>query len=163
MTKKKVGTSWKLDETYVKVAGEWYYLYRAVDKNNATIDFFFSKRRNKTAVYRFLKQAVANNGIPEKINIDKSCANKAGIELYNKRHGTNIEIRQCKYLNNGVEQDHRKVKRITNSIGSFKSFLSATISLAGIEMMNMLKKGQSYTGFLFSENYMDEFYQLAYV
>jgi transposase-like protein len=160
-TKKKVGGSWRLDETYVKVAGQWYYLYRAVDKEGLTIDFYFSRRRNKTAAYKFLKIAIKNNGIPEKINIDKSGANTAGIKLYNKRHGTNIEIGQCKFLNNIIEQDHRKVKRHTKSLESFKNFISAKITLAGIEMMNMLKKRQSFTGSLFSINYSDDFYELT--
>jgi len=150
-----------MDETYVKVAGIWYFLYRAVDKEGQTIDFHFSKRRNKMAAYKFLKKAINNNGVPIKINIDKSGANTTGIKLYNKRHGTNIEIRQCKYLNNIVEQDHRKIKRHTKSLGSFKSFVAAKITLAGIEMINMLRKGQAYTGSLFTGNIFDDFYELA--
>ena len=160
-TKKKTGFSWRMDETYVKVAGVWYFLYRAVDKEGQTIDFHFSKRRNKMAAYKFLKKAINNNGVPNKINIDKSGANVAGIKLYNKRHGTNIEIRRCKYLNNIIEQDHRKIKRYTKSLGSFKNFVAATITLAGIEMINMLRKEQSYTGSLFAGNIFDDFYELA--
>ena len=158
-----VGTSWRLDETYIKVFGKWHYLYRAVDKEGNTIDFQLFKRRNKSAAYKYLKKAIEENGIPEKVNIDKSGANTAGIKLYNERKGTNIEIRQCKYLNNIVEQDHRNVKRITKPIQTFKNFASARITLAGIEMMNMLKKRQAYLGTLFTANYIDEFHELAYI
>lgn len=160
-TKLAVGKKWFMDETYVKVAGEWCYLFRAVDSDGRTIDFYFSKRRNKAAAYKFLKKAVKNNGLPVKVNIDKSGANTAGIELFNKRHNTNIEIDQIKFKNNIVEQDHRKIKRLTRSMGSFKKFTSARITIAGIEMMNMLKKGQVYTGDLFSLEYEDDFYEIA--
>ena len=160
-TKLAVGKKWFMDETYVKVAGEWCYLFRAVDSDGRTIDFYFSKRRNKTAAYNFLKKAVKNNGLPVKVNIDKSGANTAGIELFNKRHNTNIEVDQIKFKNNIVEQDHRKIKRLTRSMGSFKNFASAQITIAGIEMMNMLKKGQVYTGDLFSLEYEDDFYEIA--
>jgi transposase-like protein len=160
-TKLSVGKKWYMDETYVKVAGEWCYLFRAVDSDGRTIDFYFSKRRNKSAAYKFLKKAVKNNGLPIKVNIDKSGANTAGIELFNKRHNTNIEIDKIKYKNNIVEQDHRKIKRLTRSMGSFKKFTSAQITIAGIEMMNMLKKGQVYTGDLFSLEYEDDFYEIA--
>ncbi len=160
-TKLSVGKKWYMDETYVKVAGEWCYLLRAVDSDGRTIDFYFSKRRNKSAAYKFLKKAVKNNGLPIKVNIDKSGANTAGIELFNKRHNTNIEIDKIKYKNNIVEQDHRKIKRLTRSMGSFKKFTSAQITIAGIEMMNMLKKGQVYTGDLFSLEYEDDFYEIA--
>ena len=161
--KLKVGASWRLDETYIKVCGEWHYLYRAVDKNGFTIDFQLYKRRNKTAAYKYLRNAIEENGVPEKVNIDKSGANTAGIRQYNKRHGTNIEIRQCKFLNNIVESDHRKVKRVAKQMGTLKNFVSARVTLAGIEMMNMLKKRQAYLGTLFTKNYIDEFHELAYI
>lgn len=151
LSKKKTGDSWRMDETYVKVAGEWFYLYRAVDTQGNNIDFHFSKRRNKTAAYKFLKKAIKNNGIPLIINIDRSGANEEAIRLYNDRHGTDIIIRKVKFLNNIIESDHRKIKRHTKSMGSFKEFVSAKITLAGIEMMNMLKKSQSYTGSLFDK------------
>lgn len=137
-----VGTSWRMDETYIKVKGIWHYLYRAVDKEGNTIDFLLTKNRDKSAAKRFLIKAINNNGIPEKITIDGSAANKAAIEEYNSDNGMSIEIRQVKYLNNIVEQDHRGIKRITNSMLGFKSFDSATITLAGIEMVHMLRKRQ---------------------
>jgi len=140
--KKIVGMRWRLDETYIKVKGKWCYLYRAVDKQGKTIDFLLTHRRNKRAAQLFLIKAIRQNGTPEIINIDKSGANLQGIRTFNKRELTRIQWRQCKYLNNIVEQDHRFVKwRIQNMLG-FKSFESAQITLAGIETVRMIKKNQ---------------------
>lgn len=140
--KRPVGLSWRMDETYIKVKGQWTYFYRAVDKKGYTIDFFLSTRRNAAAAKKFLKKAIKTNGLPEKVNIDKSGANEAGIKRYNKQMGVDIEIRQCKYLNNIVEQDHRFIKKIVKPMLGFKSFESAEITLAGIELVRMLKKRQ---------------------
>jgi putative transposase len=142
--KKAVGTSWRLDETYVRIKGEWKYLYRAVDKGGQTIDFLLTAHRDKKAALRFLKKATRHNGVPEKITIDKSGANTAAIESYNEENELDIEIRQVKYLNNIVEQDHRAIKRLIRSMLGFKSFRSAAITLAGIEIMHMIRKGQLY-------------------
>jgi putative transposase len=142
--KKAVGTSWRLDETYVRIKGEWKYLYRAVDKEGQTIDFLLTAHRDKKAALRFLKKAIRHNGVPEKITIDKSGANTAAIESYNEENELDIEIRQVKYLNNIVEQDHRAIKRLIRSMLGFKSFRSAAITLAGIEIMHMIRKGQLY-------------------
>jgi hypothetical protein len=88
------------------VKGEWRYLYRAVDKYGETIDFLFTEHRDKEAALRFLKKAIRRHGVPETITIDGSEANEAAIKSYNQEHGTTISIRQVKYLNNIVEQDH---------------------------------------------------------
>ena len=131
-----------MDETYIKVKGEWMYLYRAVDKEGNTVDFLLTRRRNKLAAHKFLLKAIRNNGCPKVINIDKSGANKEAIKTYNKRCFKKIRIRQCKYLNNRVEADHRFVKwRIQNMLG-FKSFESASRTLTGIEIVRMIRKGQ---------------------
>ena len=133
--KRSIGKSWRLDETYIKVKGKWTYYYRAVDKQGFTIDFFLSERRNKTAAKRFLAKGIKRNSKPSIINIDKSGANTAGIIKYNKIKRKRIKIRRCKYLNNIVEQDHRFIKRITRPMLGFKSFVSASITLAGIEIV----------------------------
>jgi putative transposase len=109
--KNSVGSSWRMDETYVKVKGAWKYLYRAVDKAGATIDFLLTAKRDRKAALRFLRKAIKWNGTPAKITIDKSCANTAAIQSHNAEHETGIEIRQVKYLNTIVEQDHRAIKR----------------------------------------------------
>ncbi len=141
--KRNIGRSWRLDETYTKVKGKWTYYYRAVDKQGNTIDFFLSEKRNKTAAKRFLAKAIKRNSKPSIINIDKSGTNTAGIVRYNKLKRKRIKIRRCKYLNNVIEQDHRFIKRITKTMLGFKSFVSASITLAGIEIVRMLRKGQS--------------------
>jgi transposase-like protein len=101
--KRPVWVSWRMDETYIKIKGQWYYLYRAVDKHGQTIDFLLTKHRDERAAKRFLTKAIRRHGVPEKITIDGSAANKAAIESYNEDHGTAIEIRQITYLNNIVE------------------------------------------------------------
>jgi putative transposase len=140
--KRPVWVSWRLDETYIKVKGQWRYLYRAVDKHGQTIDFLLTEHRDKEAALRFLKKAIRRHGVPETITIDGSDANEAAIKSYNEEHGTHIAIRQVKYLNNIVEQDHRGVKRITRPMLGFKAFDAAQATLVGIELMHMIKKRQ---------------------
>jgi putative transposase len=144
--KRPVWVSWRMDETYIRVKGEWRYLYRAVDKTGQTIDFLLTEQRDERAAKRFLTKAIRRHGVPDKITIDGSEANAAAIRSYNKEHGTSIDIRQIKYLNNMVEQDHRGVKRITHPILGFKSFEAAQATLVGIELMHMLRKGQLDNG-----------------
>jgi len=140
--KRPVWVSWRMDETYIKVKGEWRYLYRAVDKQGQTIDFLLTEQRDQEAALRFLKQAIRRHSVPEKITIDGSAANEAAIRSYNTEHGTTIEIRKVKYLNNIVEQDHRAVKRVTRPMLGFKAFEAAHDTLVGIELMHMIKKRQ---------------------
>ena len=140
--KRSVGRSWRMDETYIKIKGEWRYLYRAVDTTGQTIDFLLTEHRDTEAARRFLTQAICRPGVPEKITIDGSDANEAAIKSYNEEHGTTISIRQVKYLNNVVEQDHRAVKRVTRPMLGFKSFEAAQCALAGVELMHMIKKRQ---------------------
>jgi transposase-like protein len=140
--KRRVGKSWRMDETYIKVRGQWKYLYRAVDRDGDTVDFLFTAHRDRAAARRFLERAIGQHGEPETITIDKSGANTAAIDSYNAEHGADIEMRQCKYLNNIVEQDHRAIKRIVRPMLGFKSMRCAQILLAGIETMHMIRKGQ---------------------
>jgi putative transposase len=140
--KRPVWISWRMDETYIRVKGEWRYLSRAVDKYGQTIDFLLTEQRDERAAMRFLNKAIRRHGVPDKITIDGSEANAAAIKRYNKEHGTSIEIRQITYLNNIIEQDHRGVKRVIRPMLGFKSFDAAQCTLAGIELMHMLKKGQ---------------------
>ena len=140
--KRPVGGSWRMDETYILVSGQWKYLYRAVDTAGQTIDFLLSDKRDAAAARRFLEQAIGLHGVPRKITIDKSGANKAAVIGMAAEMDQPIELRQIKYLNNRIEQDHRAVKRITRPMLGFKSFACARIILAGIETMHMIKKGQ---------------------
>jgi putative transposase len=147
LRKRPTGRSWRVDETYIKVRGQWTYLYRAVDRDGQTLAFMLSERRNLAVAHRFFKKAIATNGVPEKVVIDKSGANLAGLQAVNtilKFTGTGvmIEIRQIKYLNNILEQDHRFIKRITRPMMGFKAFHSASATLAGIEVAHMIRKNQ---------------------
>jgi len=136
-----------MDETYVKVKGQWVYLYRAVDKFGDTVDFMLSEHRNEAAATTFFKQAINNNGFPHKVVMDKSGANYAGLENINlllMLAGliSFVEILQVKYLNNLIEQDHRFIKKITNPMMGFKAFYSAKATIDGIETVHMIRKGQ---------------------
>ncbi|MHB8140078.1 MAG: IS6 family transposase [Vulcanimicrobiaceae bacterium] len=156
-----VGTRWRMDETSINVGGHWKYLYRAVDKAGHTVDFLPTAKRDRAAAQRFLPRAIGNNGLPESITIDKSGTNTAGIESYNAEHDTMIAIRQCKYLNNIVEQDHRAVKRIVRPMLGFKSFYCARVIIAGIELMHMIRKGQMRSNDGSALSATQQFYSLA--
>lgn len=140
--KRSVCDSWRMDETYIKVGGKDMYLYRAVDKYGYTVDFLLTKRRMKSSAQKFLNKAIGNNGRPRVINIDKSGANSAAIRTVNARSFSRIRRRSCKYLNNIVEQDHRNIKRRICISTGFKEFESAQRTLAGIEVVNIIRKGQ---------------------
>ncbi|WP_280757895.1 IS6 family transposase [Polaromonas sp. CG_23.6] len=159
--KRAVGGSWRMDETYIKVNGVWKYLYRAVDKAGKTVDFLLTARRDKAAALRFFDKAMKANGVPEKVTMDKSAANKAAMDEINDRGETPVTLRQVKYLNNIVEQDHRAVKRITKPMLNFKSFRAARNVLTGIELMHMIRKGQLLLQGCIKLSFADQFYALA--
>ncbi len=149
--KRSVTGRWHIDETYIKFRGHWMYLYRAIDSNGDTVEFWFSERRNLAAAKRFLRQALKRHGRPERIVIDGSQTNKEAIlscdtadRLQNRsRRGLKpIRIRQSAYLNNRIEQDHRAIKRRIRPMLGFKSTKSARVILGGIEMVHMMRKQQ---------------------
>jgi putative transposase len=147
LRKKLTAVSWRMDETYIKVRGKWTYLYCAVDRDGQNLDFMLSQRRNAAAARRFFKRAVGTNGVPDRIAIDKSGANLAGLQSLNvilkfTGAGRIFGIIQSKYLNNIVELDHRFIKRITRPMLGFKAFHSAATTLAGIEPAHMIRIGQ---------------------
>jgi putative transposase len=131
-----------MDETSIKVKGQWSYLYRAVEKTGQTIDCLLTAQCDEQAAKRFLTKAIRRHGVPEKITIDGSAAHEAAIKSYNAEHGTAIAIRKIKYLNHIVDQDHRAVKRVTRPMLGFKAFDAAQGTLTGIELMPMIKKKQ---------------------
>jgi putative transposase len=117
-------------------------------------------KRDTAAARRFFEKAIRHNTVPDKVTMDKSSANQAALEQLNEEREVPITIRQVKYLNNIVEQDHRAIKRITRPMLGFKSFRAARAILAGIELMHMIRKGQ----FLLKADGMsfaDQFYALA--
>ncbi len=143
---KATNDSWRVDETYIKVKKQWVYLYRAVDSEGNTLDFFFSSTRDAHAAKQFFLKTLAapHTTEPRVINVDKNAAYpKAFNEL--KAEGLipeRCELRQVKYLNNIVEQDHRFIKRLTKPRIGFFSFETAWRTLQGFEVLNMIRKGQ---------------------
>ena len=138
--------SWRVDETYIPVKGEWKYLYRAVDSEGNTLDFLLTAKRDATAAERFLRKALAaaHTQTPRVINVDKNAAYPKAEETLKAEDllAETTELRQNKYLNNIVEQDHRFIKRLTLAGMGFQSFNTARRTLRGYEAMNMIRKGQ---------------------
>lgn len=137
-----VGRRWRMDETYIKIRGQWKCLYRAVDTDGQTIDFLLTANRDANAALRFFRKAIRQCGKPEVVTIDKSGANTAALAVLNADQAEGITVRQNKYLNNLVEQDHRNIKRRIRPMLGFKSFRRAQTLLAGIELIQMIRKGQ---------------------
>ncbi|MBG9529318.1 transposase [Bacillus thuringiensis] len=130
----------------MKVKGKWTHLYRAVDSEGHTIDFYRSKTRNHKAAKRFFKKALQSFHVskPRTITVDKNPAYPVAITKLKKEKKVPLgtQIRQIKYLNNIVEQDHRFIKKRVGSMLGFKSFGTATCILAGVEAMHMIKKNR---------------------
>ncbi len=143
---KETTDSWRVDETYVKIKGVWMYLYRAVDSHGQTLEFLLSSTRDAEAAKRFFGKALraSHTVTPRVITVDKNAAYpKALMEM--KAAGSlpaSCELRQSKYLNTLIEQDHRFIKRLVKAGMGFFSFETAWRTLRGYEIVNMLRKGQ---------------------
>ena len=145
---RSVGGSWRMDETYVRVKGEWMYLYRAVDKAGKTVDFFLSRKRDVNAAEAFLRKAMKGQRIPTKITLDAYAASHRAVADL-KENGElqrRVRVRTSKYLNNAIEQDHRRVKQRLRPMLGLKSFRTAAIVIGGIELAEKIKKGQFKIG-----------------
>ncbi|MFC3882007.1 IS6 family transposase [Bacillus songklensis] len=153
---KTTNDSWRVDETYMEVKGQWMYLYRAVDSEGNTIDFYLSESRDKQAAKRFLKKALAFSYVskPRVITVDKNPAYPVAIQELKEEMSMpeDIQVRQIQYLNNIVEQDHRFIKKIGRTMLGLKSFQTATWILKGVEAMHMMKKGQLRQGMKSAQN-----------
>ncbi|ECV3062824.1 IS6 family transposase [Salmonella enterica] len=160
--KRAVGRRWRMDETYIKIKGQWKYLYRAVDTAGQTIDFLLTAKRDAASALRFFHKAIRYHCEPEVVTIDKSGANTAALATLNmgKPEAETMTIRQSKYLNNLIEQDHRNIKRRIPMLG-FKSFRRAQTLLAGIELIHMIRKGQCMHPKSQGLSPADSFYRLA--
>ena len=132
LRKRTVTGKWHVDETYVKVRGLWMYLYRAIDSVGDTVEFLFSEHRDLPAAKRFFKQALDRHGRPDRVVIDGSQTNRDAIvscdathrlETENAQTTRTITIKTSKYLNNRIEQDHRRIKRrIRPMLGQVRGF-----------------------------------------
>jgi transposase-like protein len=140
--KRTVGKSWRMDETYIKIGQQSKCLYRAVDKAGDTIDFPLCAHRDTAAAQRYFEKSIELNGAPEMVTIDKSGTNLVELQAISARSEQTVKIRQRKYLNNILEQDHRAVKRRTRPMMGFKDFYCAKTMLGGIELMHLIRKGQ---------------------
>ncbi len=138
--------SWRVDETYIEVKGEWKYLYRAVDSMGNTLDFILSAKRDGKAAARFFRKVLKakHTQKPRVITVDKNAAYPVAVEALkaDETLAAETELRQSKYMNNMIEQDHRNIKRLTKPMMGFGSFNTARRTLSGIEAMSMIRKGQ---------------------
>jgi transposase-like protein len=139
-----VDTSCRVDETYIRVHGEWKYLYRAVDKQGNTVDFLLSEQWDIAAAKRFFTRAIEKQGAPETITVDGYAATHTAISELKKFKilPINALVRTSKYLNNLIEQDHRRVKQRVYPILGFKRFENASVTISGIELARKIKKEQ---------------------
>src|SRR6202047_3769405 len=145
---RSVGGSWRMDETYIKVHGHWVYLYRAVDKAGQTVDFFLSRNRDVNAAKSFLPSAMKNTRTPTKITLDAYAASHRAVREMkeNGELSQGVRVRSSQYLNNLIEQDHRRVKQRIRPMLGFKRFDYAAVTISGIELAEKIKKGQFKTG-----------------
>jgi len=143
---KMSGTSYRVDETYIKVGLEYKFLYRAVDRDGQTIEFMLSAKRDVSAAKRFFKKVMCadHRRLPFSINTDKNAAYPDAFiaSQEEKVLPLDCKLRRVKYLNNIIEQDHRFVKKRVRAAQCFKSFTTAERTLSGIEAVNMMRKGQ---------------------
>jgi len=141
----QAGTSRRVDETYVRIRGQWAYLYRAVDSAGKTADFRLSPRRDVASAKAFFRKAIRSQGrSPETITLDGYAASHRAVrELQQKGTLTDrTKLRSSKYLNNLIEQDHRNIKSRLGAMLGLKSFASATIAIRGVELIHRIRKGQ---------------------
>ena len=137
-----------MDETYIKVRGRWVYLYRAVDKAGRTVDFFLSRNRDVNAAKAFLRSAMKHARRPTKITLDAYAASHRAVrEMQETRElSQRVKVRSSQYLNNLIEQDHRRVKQRIRPMLGFKRFDNAVVTISGIELAEKIKKRQFKTG-----------------
>ncbi|WP_040757900.1 IS6 family transposase [Vibrio scophthalmi] len=147
--KRQVSSSWRMDETYIKIKGEWWYYYRAVDKFGDVVDFYLSKERDEKAAQAFLRKAICTNSLPDKVVIDKSGANALALHNMNVSLWLSvvfmlslIEVVDVKYLNNIVEQSHRPIKQKMIQALGWKSVDGAIATMSGQEVWTQIKRGQ---------------------
>ncbi len=168
--KRGVTGKWHMDETYIKVRGQWMYLYRAIDSVGDTVEFLFSEHRDLSAAKRFFRKALERHGRPDRVIIDGSQTNREAIvscDTTNRLQNCSrcrlkpIMVRKSQYLNNRIEQDHRRIKRRVRPMLGFKSTATARIFLSGIEMVHMMRKRQARFAFNPSPSLAEQFAILA--
>jgi transposase-like protein len=145
----KSGRSWRVDETYVKIRGKWTYLYRAVDREGKTVDFRLSANRDVRAAKAFFRKALETQGRPPvSITLDGYAASHRAVRELPAQNPRwkDTRLRSSKYLNNRIEQDHREVKSRIKPMLGFKVCDRAAVTIAGIELLHRIRKGQFNLG-----------------
>jgi transposase-like protein len=141
-----IGCSWRVDETYILLKGEWSYLYRAVDKQGRTVDFLLRQDRGIAAARAFFRKAFAShpNRPPQRVPLDGHWPSHRALRLLRREHPVwrRVHVRTCRYLNNIVEQDHRAIKRRGAPMLGFKSVKTAAVTIAGIKLAHRIQKRQ---------------------
>ena len=147
---KEINSSWRVDETYIKITGRWNYLFRAVDKHGKTIDFLLRRTRGTAAAQAFFRKALCTAGQhwPKKVTLDGQRPSHLALRYLRREdpEWVNVKVRSSQYLNNIIEQDHRAIKRRCASMLGFKSFTNASIVLGGIELANRIRERQFSPG-----------------
>lgn len=143
---RRVNSSWRVDETYIRVRGKWHYLYRAVDKHGKTVDFLLRPDRSIAAAQAFFRKALTTSlpRWPRKITLDGYPPSHQALRLLRREdpRWKYVRVRSCQYLNNIIEQDHRAIKRRCAWTTGFKSARNAAITLSGIELAHRIRKRQ---------------------
>ena len=141
-----INSSWRVDETYIKISGRWNYLFRAVDKHGKTINFHLRRTRGTAAAEAFFRKALCTTGHhwPKKVTRNGHKPSHLALRYLRREDPkrVKVKVRSSQYLNNVVEQDHRVIKRRCACLLGFKSFVNASIVLAGIELANRIRKHQ---------------------
>ncbi len=138
--RRAVGTTWRVDETYTRLAGKWTYIYRAIDEDGQVVDAYFSRRRNAKAAQTFFERTMAETGVsPERVTTDKATCYPPALRTVLP----NVEHRRSRYLNNGIEHDHGHLKQRLRPMRSFKSATSADILARGHALIQNLRNGFS--------------------
>lgn len=143
---RRIHSSWRMDETAVSVRGGAHYLYRAVDKHGKTVDSLLCADRSERAVRAFLSKALRTHQPrwPRKVNLDGNAASHRALRLLRQENPRwqSVVVRSRRYLNNIVEQDHRAIKRRCAPMLALKSFRTAAVTLAGVELAHRIRKRQ---------------------
>jgi transposase-like protein len=144
---RSIGSSWRVDETYISIKGKWHYLYRAVDKQGRSIDFMLRPDRGDAAAQAFFRRAAASHPHrpPRKVTLDGHVPSHRALRR-EQPAGRRVRVRSSKYLNNIIEQDHRAIKRRCASMKGFKSFANAVVTIAGVELAHRIYKQQYSLG-----------------
>ena len=147
--KRPVMEEWHVDETSIKVRRQWTYLYLVIVKGGATVDFLFSKTRNLKDAKRLFRRAYARHGLPVQVTIDGSPTNLEAARRFHtearmraRSKAEPLKVRQRQYMDNRIEQDHRRIKRRIRPMLGFKSEHTVAVILGGIELVHMIRKGQ---------------------